>query len=156
MISFRKSGPSGRGEGRIRFYVDLDDRCIGSVEGRTGDYTLDGYGEQTATERVATPRHRTRLEAAEALAALVQQMDKPPIGKAEYSVLVQCKERGLPSTTPSLSMARMLAARGLLKEGRTTADYRTTAAGKKAIDQYDRWHADRSKPTATTTSNEGG
>jgi len=160
MIMFRKVGPSGRGQGRVRYYVDLDDKCIGSIEGVTGDYSLDCDAGTTAAERAVAPRYHSRQDAAEALAALVQRADKPPIGRAEYDVLVQCKAKGLPSSTPSLSMARMLAARGLLKDGRKPEDYRTTTAGKKAIEQYDRWHADRGKqdaPTTTrTTSTEGG
>lgn len=159
MISFRKGELSGRGPGRIRYYVDLDGKYIGSIEGVTGDYSLDCDAGPTHAERAAAPHYHSRQDAAEALSALVQRADKPPIGRPEYDVLVLCNTTGLPQSTPSLSMARMLAGRGLLKAGRTATDYRTTAAGKKAIEKYDRWHADRSKPaaaTTTTTSNEGG
>ena len=39
---FRNAGPSGHGAGRMRYYVDLDGGdCIGSVEGKTGDFRLD-------------------------------------------------------------------------------------------------------------------
>ena len=143
MLSFRKVGPSGRGEGRIRYYVDHNDRCIGSVEGKTGDYSLD-------FDRSSAQRYHTRQEAAEALLAASVAAAQPPIGRAEYGVLVQCKSGGLPASSPSLSMARMLASRGLLKDGRRPQDYRTTPAGRKAIERYDRWEQGRSAPRAAT------
>jgi hypothetical protein len=149
MLSFRKSGPSGRGEGRIRYYVDHNDRCIGSVEGKTGDYSLD-------FDRSGTQRYHTRQEAAEALLAATTAAAQPPIGRAEYSVLVQCKSGGLPASSPSLSMARMLASRGLLKDGRRPQDYRTTPAGRKAIERYDRWEQSRTAPRAATTTTSQG
>jgi len=44
-FTYRKAGPSGRGEGRTRYYVDVTDkfgtRYIGTIEGKAGDWTHD-------------------------------------------------------------------------------------------------------------------
>jgi hypothetical protein len=143
MISFRKVGPSGRGQGRIRFYVDVGEgtsleRCIGSIEGKTGDYSLDF--DMTGSER-----YRTRLEAAEALRAHVERAEAPPIGHAEHEVLKAAQQGRLPPSSPSRSMARMLSSRGLL-----TAEFKLTPDGRKAIEKYKRWTAARKQERTAT------
>lgn len=65
MFAYRKAGPSGRGEGRVRYYVDLTDamgtRYIGTIEGKAGDWTHDHV-------RIEKARHfRSRESASRAL-----------------------------------------------------------------------------------------
>jgi hypothetical protein len=60
MYRYRKAGPSGRGEGRTRYYVDLDDemgiRYIGTIEGKAGDWTHDVRGGKRFTSREAASK----------------------------------------------------------------------------------------------------
>jgi hypothetical protein len=146
-FSFRKSGPSGHGAGRLRFFVDLRDRCLGSIEGKAGDYRLDADYTGASTH-AASPQYKTRLEAAQALAAAATVLDQPPVNRPEYSVLVRCQTRSRPEPlpAPTLSLARMLAARGLLMQ--VAGGFRTTSTGLDAIRSYDRW-ADRMQTDAT-------
>jgi hypothetical protein len=145
MFAFRNAGPSGHGTGRIRYYVDQGDDCIGSVEGRTGDYRVEGD--------TGAPAYRTRLEAAQALADTALKAATPPVDATEYGLLTRCSRRGGATLVmPLLNLARMLRSRGLLSQKMGTSDFRTTRAGLDVVRRYDRWMSDRAGPTRLTTS----
>jgi hypothetical protein len=148
--TFRNGGASGHGVGRIRFYVDdFHGRCLGSIEGKTGDYRLDAdYKSEngTAAPPAAKP-YRTRLDAAEALAALHLKNEQPPIGRPEYALLVRYQRRVRePLPAVQRGLARMLCGRGLMVE--VASDFRTTSAGVAEIKRFEGWEA--SSKTAAT------
>ena len=150
---FRNAGESGHGVGRIRFWVDdMRGRCLGSIEGKTGDYQLDAdYNSGKSAPRTAKP-YRTRSEAAEALAALNLKNEQPPIGRAEYSMLVYGLVRQRAPIPPvSRGMARLLCGRGLMVE--VASEFRTTTAGRAEIKRFDQWESTSKnaapKPQAT-------
>jgi hypothetical protein len=152
--TFRNAGASGHGVGRIRFYVDnLRGRCLGSIEGKTGDYRLDAdYTPDVRSGTAPPPKsYRTRTDAAEALAALDVDTRQPPIGRPEYALLVQYKRRVRePLPAVSRGLARMLCGRGLMVE--VGGDFRTTSAGFEEIRRFDQWqteNATHSKPQPT-------
>jgi len=144
-FAFRNGGPSGHGVGRIRFYVDdFRGRCLGSIEGKTGDYQLDAdYKSDTSAPRTAKP-YKTRLEAAEALAALHLKNDQPPIGRPEYALLVQYQHRVRePLPAVQRGLARMLCGRGLMVE--IAGNFRTTNTGGAEIKRFEQWESGTKK-----------
>ena len=108
-FTFRNAGPSGRGTGRIRYYVDIDGGdCIGSVEGKTGDYRLDFDYATDGVHNGAQSFH-TRMDAARALADGAAKAAKPPVSAEEYRLLQRAR-RGEVFAMPALGFARILSA----------------------------------------------
>jgi hypothetical protein len=142
-FTFRNAGPSGHGVGRIRYFVDTRDRCIGSVEGKTGDFRLDADYVSEGQARKDTKTYMTRVKAAHALAALTTTVDLPPVSAAEYRILQRCKKSGETFVMPVLGFARILSSRDLLTAKRGTSEFRTTAEGLKMIQRYEDWVAKR-------------
>ena len=142
-FTFRNAGPSGRGVGRIRYFVDAGDRCIGSIEGKTGDFRLDAdYGTEGARARKATTLYPTRIEAARALAEITTRIESPPLSADEYRILQRCKT-GEVFEMPVLGFARILCSRGMLTQKRGTNEFRTTDAGLDMIGRHEIWVTQR-------------
>jgi hypothetical protein len=140
---FRNAGPSGHGAGRMRYFVDVGDRCIGSVEGKTGSFCLDADYVSDGMSKEAKARvYRTRVEAAHALADISTKAEAPPVSAAEYRILQRCK-RGDSFDMPVLGFARILASRGLLTQKRGTSQFRTTARGAEVVERYEAWVSQR-------------
>jgi hypothetical protein len=140
---FRNAGPSGHGAGRIRYFVDVDNRCIGSVEGKTGSFRLDAdYVSEDMPKEAKARIYRTRVEAAHALADISIKVEAPPVSAAEYRILQRCK-RGDSFEMPTLGFARILASRGLLTQKRGTNQFRTTARGAEMVARYEAWVSQR-------------
>lgn len=140
---FRNAGPSGHGAGRIRYFVDVGDRCIGSVEGKTGSFRLDAdYVSEDMSKEAKARTYRTRIEAANALADIWVKVEPPPVGADEYRILQRCK-RGDSFDMPVLGFARILASRGLLTQKRGTKQFRTTARGAEMVARYEAWVSQR-------------
>jgi len=130
-FTFRNAGPSGRGVGRIRYFVDAGDRCIGSIEGKTGDFRLDAdYGTEGARARKATTLYPTRID------------ESPPLSADEYRILQRCKT-GEVFEMPVLGFARILCSRGMLTQKRGTNEFRTTDAGLDMIGRHEIWVTQR-------------
>jgi len=142
-FTFRNAGPSGHGTGRVRYYVDLRDRCIGSVEGKTGDFRLDADYVSDGSVTAGARSFHTRVQAAQALANLSVNAQQPPISAGEYRLLQRCK-RGETFEMPLLGIARILASRGLLTQKRGTNEFRSTAKGTAMIQNYEGWVSQRS------------
>ena len=140
---FRNAGPSGHGAGRVRYFVDVGDRCIGSVEGKTGSFRLDAdYVTEGVPKDAKARLYRTRVEAANALADISVKAEAPPVSAAEYRILQRCK-RGDSFDMPTLGFARILASRGLLTQKRGTNQFRTTARGAETVGHYEAWVSQR-------------
>ena len=144
-FTFRNAGPSGRGTGRIRYYVDIDGGdCIGSVEGKTGDYRLDFDYATDGVHNGAQSFH-TRMDAARALADGAAKAAKPPVSAEEYRLLQRAR-RGEVFAMPVLGFARILCSRGLLAQKRGTFQFRTTSEGLAVLARYEQWVATRNAP----------
>jgi hypothetical protein len=139
-FAFRNDGRSGHGAGRIRYFVDLGDRCIGSVEGKTGDFRIEGNYPVTDGERAPkdSGRYHTRVDAARALAELSARAESPPVSAAEYRILQRCKHSDS-FVMPMLGLARILCSRGLLTQKRGTSEFRTTTKGVETLQRYEDW-----------------
>ena len=140
---FRNAGPSGHGAGRVRYFVDLGDRCIGSIEGKTASFRLDAdYVADGVSKEAKTRIYRTRVEAAHALADVSIKAEAPPVSAAEYRILQRCKG-GDSFDMPVLGFARILASRGLLTQKRGTNQFRSTARGAEMVARYEAWVSQR-------------